>query len=265
MKPNHQTGLTSDQPSQWSAEDFDLDWNVWDAGLDISDQCFDWLNDGFDFSIGYEPVNDLDLLGGPKERKQGREHGNNLSSSRGATRAESSAAVPSISATPVGRGAATTTFACEVCGETFGKRESLKRHVATVHQAASHSCVQCHKTFKRPDTLKRHVAEQHGEGTQTEGKRPDKVVCVVCGAKVRPSGLSDHQNSKACQNAQVIQVHNLSGAKEPSAVSSPVTRPQMGPDNDEDQSTGNAHLRTLSQQLAERRITVVHAPLEIEN
>ena len=56
---------------------------------------------------------------------------------------------------------------CEICGKTFTRVSSLKRHVATVHQKVEVQCEKCFKKFNRRDIMERH--------------RQKCCVCRLCG------------------------------------------------------------------------------------
>ena len=45
---------------------------------------------------------------------------------------------------------------CEICGKTFARVDSLKRHIETVHQKVEVQCEKCFKKFNRKDAMKRH-------------------------------------------------------------------------------------------------------------
>ena len=86
---------------------------------------------------------------------------------------------------------------CDDCGEKFTKRKSLMRHVNAKHLGVKLVCDVCCRSFTRLDSLRRHTAEQHDQIGRDE-HRIGKTSCPVCGKRVRPSGLDDHQTSRAC-------------------------------------------------------------------
>ena len=45
---------------------------------------------------------------------------------------------------------------CEICGKTFTRVSSLKRHAEAVHQNAEMQCEKCFKKFNRKDVMERH-------------------------------------------------------------------------------------------------------------
>ena len=57
------------------------------------------------------------------------------------------------------------TFACDVCGEIFSRKDSLHRHRVTSHTeddfASKFECEECEGTFTRKEDLTRHKVEVH--------------------------------------------------------------------------------------------------------
>jgi uncharacterized C2H2 Zn-finger protein len=45
---------------------------------------------------------------------------------------------------------------CDGCGQFFGRRYDLSRHVRGCHQGASAECPLCKKILSRPDAVTRH-------------------------------------------------------------------------------------------------------------
>ena len=56
---------------------------------------------------------------------------------------------------------------CEICGKTFARVDSLKRHIEAVHQNAEVQCEKCFKKFNRKDIMERH--------------RQKCCICRLCG------------------------------------------------------------------------------------
>ena len=52
-------------------------------------------------------------------------------------------------------------FQCQSCSKSFVQKQSLTRHVKSVHDKVLHSCDQCGKTFTQKDHLGRHISEIH--------------------------------------------------------------------------------------------------------
>ncbi|KAK6635370.1 hypothetical protein RUM44_000621 [Polyplax serrata] len=61
---------------------------------------------------------------------------------------------------------------CHMCGQTFGKPESLKQHVRTVHEELKMVCHYCGKKFSRKARLQEHLQHHTGQMDFT---------CHVCG------------------------------------------------------------------------------------
>ncbi|KAK3100614.1 hypothetical protein FSP39_022640 [Pinctada imbricata] len=56
-------------------------------------------------------------------------------------------------------------FECVICGKSFTKRNSLNRHIRTIHHRESTKCEFCGHTFPRKDSYLRHVISQHQRGS----------------------------------------------------------------------------------------------------
>ena len=68
---------------------------------------------------------------------------------------------------------------CQICGNSFSKKQHINRHIAAVHDRKKpHKCGVCPSTFTEVAKLRKHIANVH------EGKKPHK--CEVC-----PSSFSE--------------------------------------------------------------------------
>ena len=91
---------------------------------------------------------------------------------------------------------------CEICGKTFSRKNSLKRHVASVHQNQKINCDQCDKTFSRKVNLINHKKDEHQV----------HLVCKDCYENYVNSNSDvnfpmqiTHSENCICQN---IEIHN---------------------------------------------------------
>lgn len=95
---------------------------------------------------------------------------------------------------------ARTTASCPMCGRTMLKR-TLQRHIRSMHPvvsgqlAALFRCNDCGQIFGRRDNLERHILTQHE-------KKDDLVECLTCSAQVRERSLDEHHKSRRCQMAR---------------------------------------------------------------
>jgi uncharacterized Zn-finger protein len=91
---------------------------------------------------------------------------------------------------------------CEVCGEEFSRRHSLRRHIQVFHSdsALIFKCDLCKKVFTRKDVRDKHrrtvCAVDKTSGSSDEMDASDKKKCRVCGKEfAHRSNLSRHMTS----------------------------------------------------------------------
>ena len=53
-------------------------------------------------------------------------------------------------------------YVCDTCGQPFGMKKSLKRHIETIHEGRKYYCDFCNKQFNFKSALYRHL-HQHKE------------------------------------------------------------------------------------------------------
>lgn len=76
----------------------------------------------------------------------------------------------------------------------------LARHLRTVHKAGpSLDCEICGESFLRKDSLDRHQHEQHGDDDQT-------IKCTRCGAFVVRRALNEHRKTRKCSERLAVEI-----------------------------------------------------------
>ncbi len=90
-------------------------------------------------------------------------------------------------------------FQCPDCPKTFTRRDTVKKHVRTVHRGERQivKCLECPKTLSRQDSLTRHIKAVH------RGQRV-RVQCPEC---------SDTFSRKSTVEEHVLRVHRGLGLK----------------------------------------------------
>lgn len=89
---------------------------------------------------------------------------------------------------------------CPICGRNMLKR-TLQRHLRAMHSlvvgqlAAVLRCNACGEIFGRKDNLNRHILTQHD-------RKDDQIECLTCGASVRERSLGEHYSCQKCLSAQ---------------------------------------------------------------
>lgn len=68
-------------------------------------------------------------------------------------------------------------FPCEQCGETFKRREYLRRHVRSKHENRKYKCTFCEREFGQKNNLDRHIRAKHGEEMLPESLDKPKESC----------------------------------------------------------------------------------------
>lgn len=77
-------------------------------------------------------------------------------------------------------------------------QKTLQRHVRSKHLAPAFPCDICGQTFKRKDSYDRHFAEQHGD------EKDSTIECMKCGKHIRARSLTDHLKSKLCAKTDAL-------------------------------------------------------------
>lgn len=79
---------------------------------------------------------------------------------------------------------------CEHCDRVFNRRDTLKRHIKTVHLKVKHACDICGRKFSTSHSKIRHINRIHSEEDTTVHcpKCPSKFSCQL--------GLKYHDNLK---------------------------------------------------------------------
>ena len=90
----------------------------------------------------------------------------------------------------------TPTFKCTNCGEKYNQKSELEAHRQREHwNKLPYSCDQCSKSFGRKDTLKRHVITKHTPGGKEELNNYKKFLCSICGKRFpRLAKLNKHRD-----------------------------------------------------------------------
>ena len=84
-------------------------------------------------------------------------------------------------------------FECSICKKVFARKDSLNRHIASIHQKKEYKCTHCSYVTNRKDHLKRHINEVH--------LNLRKFECEFCGQKFNQSGT---------MNRHIKSVHEMS-------------------------------------------------------
>ena len=76
-------------------------------------------------------------------------------------------------------------YACNYCKRKFTLKNSLRRHIETIHPKSAHSCGQCESSFTDQTSLDHHIQSVHDGGT--------KLSCRYCLEKYSSkAGLKFH-------------------------------------------------------------------------
>ena len=90
---------------------------------------------------------------------------------------------------------------CPRCGQSFGQRKTLLRHIRTVHRSKAFRCSYCAISFSRNDTRNRHESEIHCNGNNI-------IKCANCGRYISRRALAEHLESVICQHAHAVSSQN---------------------------------------------------------
>ena len=88
-------------------------------------------------------------------------------------------------------------YQCNTCEKWFKWRDSLQRHIATIHSSRVYHCPECIFHANRKDIVRIHMRRKHNPEKLIEDKSNYPLVCKMCGERYRAkSGLQYHIRSK---------------------------------------------------------------------
>ena len=105
-----------------------------------------------------------------------------------------------------------TTYTCNVCNKTFGRKDSLNRHILRHISLDQHNCQDCGKVFSRPDALAVHQRRYHpqkGSGAKRKHEEED-------GSMPAPKMLKE--NPKMFYNLEKIREKKIAKFKTTNTV-----------------------------------------------
>ena len=64
---------------------------------------------------------------------------------------------------------------CKECGRSFGRAESLRRHLLIHSGEKPYKCTNCDYSSAQSQTLRRHMARRHREGIHLKKEKGEKA------------------------------------------------------------------------------------------
>ena len=106
------------------------------------------------------------------------------------------------------------TYACDVCGEVFSRKDSMLRHKGSMHGYESEvtfefECGQCSKKFSRKDNLERHLkSSSNPDGTlKNQCSKCDETFCSV---KLMRDHIKSAHTELSCEDCSEKFTHKKS-------------------------------------------------------